>query len=87
MIIPAIATALAATAGVVSAVRGFSQKEKMPDLAPMPQAPVVGDADAKAKDQMQAYQAKRKGRSSTILTGSSGVLEQAPIATKTLLGE
>lgn len=41
--------------------------------------------EAKAKEKAELL--KRRGRRQTILTGSQGVTEAAPVAKKTLLGE
>lgn len=41
--------------------------------------------EVKAKEKAELL--KRRGRRQTILTGSQGITEQAPVAKKTLLGE
>jgi hypothetical protein len=60
-----------------------------PDYYPTPAAPPLANDDARLKEaaklQAEALR-KRKGRLSTILTGPEGVLEQAPVEKKTLLG-
>ena len=44
-------------------------------------------AAEEAKKKEKAELLKRKGRRQTILTGSQGVTETAPVSKKTLLGE
>ena len=41
----------------------------------------------KVKEQEKLDLMKRKGRGKTILTGAQGILEEAPVKRKTLLGE
>jgi len=66
---------------------------KMPSPPPPPPPPAEPPAfdDAERKAQIAAEQAeirrKRKGRASTILTGSQGLTEEETLQKKTLLGE
>ena len=71
--------AAAVTAGVSAA-----NKPKMPDAGPMPSAPSMADANAKAKADIDA---KRKGAAPTLLTGGSGLQDVAPTQKKSLLGQ
>lgn len=59
-----------------------------PDKNPLPTAPSVDDADTKAR-MAAAEQNNRaaKKKTNTLLTGAQGVLEQAPLQVKTLLGQ
>jgi len=65
---------------------------KMPPLPPVQPAPPPPSSELsqEEKDKIAAEQAKiarkRKGRSSTILTGPLGVEEEAETEKKTLLG-
>lgn len=66
---------------------------KMPSPPPPPPPPPEPPAydDAARKAEVAAQQAeirrKRKGRSSTILTGSQGLTAEEALQKKTLLGE
>jgi hypothetical protein len=68
-------------------------KPKMPPLPPVqaaPEAPSseLSDAEkAQIKKDKDAIARKRKGRSSTILTGPLGIQEDQTDATNTLLGK
>jgi len=54
-----------------------------PEPVPTPEDPAVDEARRK-----QALAARlRQGRAATILTGSLGVTDAAPVTRKTLLGE
>ena len=67
-------------------------KPKMPPLPPVPPAPEPPSSELsqEEKDKIAAEQAKiarkRKGRSSTILTGPLGIEEEAETEDKNLLG-
>ena len=67
-------------------------KPKMPPLPPVapPVEPPSSELSQKEKDEIAAEQAKiarkRKGRSSTILTGPLGLEEEAETEDKNLLG-
>ena len=67
-------------------------KPKMPPLPPVQPAPPPPSSELsqKEKDKIAAEQAKiarkRKGRSSTILTGPLGIEEEAETEDKNLLG-
>jgi hypothetical protein len=67
-------------------------KPKMPPLPPVPPAPEPPSSELsqEEKDRIAAEQAKiarkRKGRSSTILTGPLGIEEEAETEDKNLLG-
>ena len=67
-------------------------KPKMPPLPPVPPAtePPSSELSQEEKDKIAAEQAKiarkRKGRSSTILTGPLGIEEEAETEDKNLLG-
>ena len=67
-------------------------KPKMPPLPPVPPAPELPSSELsqEEKDRIAAEQAKiarkRKGRSSTILTGPLGIEEEAETEDKNLLG-
>ena len=66
-------------------------KPKMPPLppvAPPPEPPEVTDEEKEAiKKEQDAIMRRRKGRSSTILTGPLGVQESEEDALDTLLGQ
>ena len=66
-------------------------KPKMPPLppvAPPPEPPEVTDEEKEAiKKEQDAIRRRRKGRSSTILTGPLGVQESEEDALDTLLGK
>jgi hypothetical protein len=68
-------------------------KPKMPPLPPVQAAPKppsseLSDAEkAQIKKDKDAIARKRKGRSSTILTGPLGIQEDQDDATNTLLGK
>tara|TARA_R100001480_G_scaffold1442_1_gene4401 strand:- start:607 stop:828 length:222 start_codon:yes stop_codon:yes gene_type:complete len=66
-------------------------KPKMPPLppvAPPPEPPEVTDEEKEAiKKEQDAIMRRRKGRSSTILTGPLGVQESEEDALDTLLGK
>jgi len=55
---------------------------------PEPEVPTAEDEarEAEAKEEARRRDVKRKGRRSTILTGSAGLDEDAEISKKTLLG-
>jgi hypothetical protein len=62
----------------------------LPPVQPMPEPPSseLSDAEkAQIKKDKDAIARKRKGRSSTILTGPLGVQEDQEDATNTLLGK
>lgn len=55
---------------------------------PLPKPPGVDDADTKARMAAAEQNDKaRKKKATTLLTGAQGVLEQAPLQVKTLLGQ
>lgn len=59
-----------------------------PDKNPLPAAPSVDNADTQARmAAAQANERNRRKRTATILTSAQGVLNQAPVATKTLFGQ
>lgn len=59
-----------------------------PDKNPLPTAPGVDEADTKARMEAAARNDQaRKKKNTTLLTGAQGVLEQAPLQVKTLLGQ
>jgi hypothetical protein len=68
-------------------------KPKMPPLPPVqapPEAPsseLSDEEKAQIKKDKDAIARKRKGRSSTILTGPLGIQEDKEDATNTLLGK
>ena len=68
-------------------------KPKMPPLPPvqpMPEPPsseLSDEEKAQIKKDRDAVERKRKGRSSTILTGPLGIQEDQEDATNTLLGK
>lgn len=67
----------------------FSPKmPSLPPVQPLPEVPTgLSDAEKKAiADEQAAIARKRKGRSSTILTGSMGLQDEANTDKKTLLG-
>lgn len=80
-------------AAVSDALFGGLQPPKPPEVAspdknPLPTTPGVDEADTKAR--MAAAEAnakKQKPKANTLLTGAQGVLEQAPLSVKTLLGQ
>ena len=65
---------------------------KMPQLPPIQPLPVAPSTEVSAEDkeriasEQAAIQRKRKGRSSTILTGPLGDVTESEIEKKTLLG-
>ena len=62
----------------------------LPPVQPMPEPPSseLSDAEkAQIKKDRDAVERKRKGRSSTILTGPLGIQEDQEDATNTLLGK
>lgn len=60
----------------------------IPDKNPLPTAPGVDDADTKARMAAAEQNDKaRKKKNTTLLTSAQGVLEQAPLQVKTLLGQ
>ena len=54
---------------------------------PMTPTPAELEAEKAAKRKEEEMLRKQQGRSSTILTGASGLLGQATVGKKTLLGE
>lgn len=59
-----------------------------PDKNPLPTPPGVDDADTKARMAAAEQNDKaRKKRNTTLLTSAQGVLSQAPLEVKTLLGQ
>lgn len=70
--------------GVVSAIFGGGKKESP---APPPPAPTVDNSQAKLDAAAQSQrEAAMRGRSSTILTGGSGLSESGDTSSKKLLG-
>jgi hypothetical protein len=70
---------------------GIIKKSTAPVAKPQPVSPTtaeVSQSEATAADGMGAMsrKAKRKGRSATILTSSTGVDESVTLGTKSLLG-
>ena len=70
---------------------GIIKKPTAPVAKPQPVSPTtaeVSQSEATAADGMGAMsrKAKRKGRSATILTSSTGVDESVTLGTKSLLG-
>jgi hypothetical protein len=65
------------------------KKSKPPKLPPpLPPPPTLTDADVEDQRRLQREkERKRRGRSSTILTGPLGAAGQAPVQKKTLLGQ
>jgi hypothetical protein len=65
------------------------KKSKPPKLPPpLPPPPAAVDENIEDQRRLQrSRERKRRGRSSTILTGPSGALGQAPVQRKTLLGQ
>lgn len=60
----------------------------IPDKNPLPAAPSVDNADTQARmAAAQANEQNRRKRTATILTSAQGVLNQAPVAAKTLFGQ
>ena len=57
---------------------------KLPAVPLPPAVPTVDDA--RQRQNQDAILQSRKGRASTILTGSKGLTDPAPVGTKTLLG-
>lgn len=67
---------------------GLFSSAKMPNVPAVPPAPAKTDAEIEeAARKERLAQRQRRGRASTILTGSGGVQDQAPVGKKTLLGE
>ncbi|MDE2441848.1 MAG: hypothetical protein KGP14_12570 [Betaproteobacteria bacterium] len=59
-----------------------------PDKNPLPAAPSVDNADTQARmAAAQQNEQNRRKRTATILTSAQGVLNQAPVAAKTLFGQ
>lgn len=59
-----------------------------PDKNPLPVAPGVDEAETKARMAAAEQNNKvMKKKNNTLLTGAQGVLEQAPLQVKTLLGQ
>lgn len=59
-----------------------------PDKNPLPTPPGVDDADTKARMAAAEQNDKaRKKRNTTLLTSAQGVLSQAPLEVKALLGQ
>lgn len=68
----------------------FGGSPSLPPVAPaIPMTPTAQELEAEkeAKRKEEELLRKREGRASTILTGASGLLRQAPLGKKTLLGE
>ena len=61
-------------------------KPKMPPLPPVQPAPPPPSSEL-SQEEKDAIRRKRKGRSSTILTGPLGVQEDKEAALETLLGK
>lgn len=60
----------------------------MPSQTPAPPLPTVDDAETKARmAAAEQNERNRKKRTRTILTGAQGVLDQAPVQIKSLLGQ
>jgi hypothetical protein len=65
---------------------------KMPSLPPppppipVPPPELSAEEQKRIRDEMAARERKRRGRSSTIITGSSGLTEEANTEKKSLLG-
>ena len=85
-----------ATAGVVGAIAGgavlaggvYAYKQGVFDPPELPQAPALPDFSSTTGAQFAARQnAAGAGRQGTILTGKSGLLDEAPVKKKTLLGQ
>lgn len=82
LILTAAGGLVAGTAGLIS-----SSQQKAPEAEPMPQLNVE-DETAKIAAQVKADEMKRRAaRASTLLTTPQGVLGQAPVEKKFLLGE
>jgi hypothetical protein len=66
---------------------GFGKK-KTPKIEPIPEPPEIEDpAMEEARRLERERLRKKRGRTSTILTGSGGVTEEAFLGRKTLLGQ
>ncbi len=63
----------------------FPSPPKPPNLPPVPSRDDEVVAEARRKQRLAAR--LRKGRASTILTSGQGVLGEAPVVRKTLLGQ
>lgn len=94
-VITAVGALLGGTAAVIGAVKG----QDVPDVV-APPAPTIEpvkpgeekkpitEAPEVAKDlAKEAEKKRRRARTKTLLTGPRGVLTEAPVARKTLLGE
>ncbi len=63
----------------------FPSPPKPPKLPPVPSRDDEAVAEARRRQRLAAR--LRKGRASTILTSGQGVLGEAPVVRKTLLGQ
>lgn len=89
-VVTAIGTLLGGTAAVIGAVKG----QDVPEVVAPPTPTItekkkpITEAPEVAKDiAKEAEKKRRKARTKTLLTGPRGVLTEAPVARKTLLGE
>jgi len=78
---------IGAAAGGVAAATGAFDQPKPPTPEPLPPAPDQEAAAEKAQAEEIARRKKRIAKASTILTSPQGVLGEAPVAKKTLLGD
>ncbi len=80
-------------ATAVTAVKGITEKgPEAPTVTPTPtiteEKKPITEAPEVAKDiAKEAEKKRRRARTKTLLTGPRGVLTEAPVARKTLLGE
>lgn len=58
-----------------------------PPPPPLPVVPTVNPEDEARKQREEAMARNRRGRAGMVATSERGVLSQAPVTTKSLLGE
>lgn len=79
--------AAAVTGGASEAYLHAKKKMKQPDLEQTPDVPTSSDADVlKARQDEIARRKRAIGRGATILTGGMGVLGDAPVSRRRMLG-
>lgn len=65
----------------------FGSSPSPPPIAPPPPIPTVEDPSVKEAEQRERERIRKaRGRKATILTSGQGVLEEATVGRKTLLG-
>jgi hypothetical protein len=78
---------LLAAGGIGAAATGAFSKDEKPKPAALPATPDAQAAAEQAQQEEVAKRKKRMAKASTILTSPQGALGDAPVATKTLLGQ